>query len=169
LGSIGCALEASFRSEVVETGRDRIIFRSFTGDQTVSDISGEVEGQHSRYGKIGLLWINKILQKNGVSDNNLVPTKFQIEKGSEYTDEFLLTEIDRIHRLIPSKATRNVKTVEKTRPNLVSKYQSLKLFEVMNSLSDIGRDMVTQDFFYYAMAISNYQFKCPVYVRVVGK
>jgi hypothetical protein len=180
LGSIGVKLVAKFTSEVIKDGSETLYLRSFSGGQTTSDISGEVEGQHSRYGKIGLNWINSIFSECGVLKTRQVPTKNQISSNVElYTDEYLLSEINRINATIPNKSRTTTKRIS-GRPSLISKYQSLKFAELITQLSKEGiklepdenvyasiADKVTEDIFYYAMSIQNYDFECPMYVRIV--
>lgn len=180
LGSLGVKLIANFKSEVLRDGSDTIYLRSFSGPSTVSNISGEVEGQYSRYGKIGLEWINKILLRNGILPDDLIPTKNQILKDSSFTDEFLLDEIRRMNKLIPDKAEPTKKRIE-SRPSLISKYQALKFGVLLTQLQltdeEAGRlegeftmmaDKITEDIFYYALSIKNYNFDCPMYVRIVS-
>jgi hypothetical protein len=177
-GSKGITIEANYRSTVVPSGKDRIFFRSYSGDQTVSDISGEVDGHSSRFGKVGLNWVNKILSKYEL---DLVPDKIEILSNPEiYTKSFLKSEIERICESIPNKLRVRSKSIEETQSNLISKYQSLKLSEILMNNFDQGTsprllvttnrtvvDEVVQGLFYYGMAISNLQFECPMYVRIV--
>ena len=155
-----------------------IFFRSYSGDQTISDISGEVDGHESRFGKIGLNWLNKILKKYGVEEQ--IPDKKLIENDSQFTDRFLKSEIERMVESLPRLSRNTSKSFELTRSNLVSKYQSLKISEILlnllvqapsnRQLDPRNRnkvDDIVQDLFYYAMAIKNSQFTCPMYVRIV--
>lgn len=179
LGSLGVKLVARFTSEVIRDGFDTLYLRSFSGGQTISDISGEVEGQHSRYGKIGLNKINDMFSESGVLKTRQIPTKSQILSDSEkYTDEYLISEINRINSSIPDKSRTTTKRIS-GRPSLISKYQSLKFAEIITQLSEEVinleseegvyesiADKVTEDIFYYAMSIQNYDFVCPMYVRI---
>jgi hypothetical protein len=179
-GSLGVKLVANFKSEVLRDGQDTMYIRSFGGSNNYSNVSGEVEGQHSRYGKIGLEWINKILLKNGILVDDIIPTKDMILKNASYTEEFLKSEIQRMNKFIPDKQNPRQKNIEGM-PSLISKYQALKFGVLMVELSkvdeDEGRlsgettqmlDKITQEILYYAMSIKNYNFDCPMYVRIVS-
>jgi hypothetical protein len=157
-----------------------LYIRSFGGSNNYSNVSGEVEGKHSRYGKIGLEWINKILLKNGILVDDIIPTKDMILKNASYTEEFLKSEIQRMNKFIPDKQNPRQKNIEGM-PSLISKYQALKFGVLMVELSkvdeDEGRlsgettqmlDKITQEILYYAMSIKNYNFDCPMYVRIVS-
>jgi hypothetical protein len=182
LGSMGVRLIANFSSEVIKDGSDSMYLRSFAGGTTISNISGEVEGQYSRYGKIGLEWINMILSECGVLQDDQIPTKKQIISDASYTDDFLIAEISRMNSLIEHKSKSTQKRIS-GRGSLVSKYQALKFAVLMDNLrerqinledeEDEGEystmaDKVTEDIFYYAMSIKNYNFECPMYVRIVS-
>jgi hypothetical protein len=180
LGSMGVKLVANFKSEVLRDGKDTMYLRSFSGTNTVSNISGEVEGQYSRYGKIGLEWINKILLKNGIMEDDLIPTKNEILSDPSFSDEFLKSEITRMNKIISDKADPTKRRIQ-TRPSLISKYQALRFGVLMVELSksdeDLGElegestqmvDKITEDILYYAMSIKNYNFECPMYVRIVS-
>jgi hypothetical protein len=179
LGSLGVKLVARFTSEVIRDGFDTLYLRSFSGGQIISDVSGEVEGQHSRYGKIGLNKINDMFSESGVLKSRQVPTKSQILFDSgKYTDAYLISEINRINSSIEDKSRTTTKRIS-GRPSLISKYQSLKFAELMIELTKESislepgegvyasiADKVTEDIFYYAMSIQNYNFVCPMYVRI---
>jgi hypothetical protein len=179
LGSLGVKLVARFTSEVIRDGFDTLYLRSFSGGETISDVSGEVEGQHSRYGKIGLNKINDMFSESGVLKSRQVPTKSQILFDSgKYTDAYLISEINRINSSIEDKSRTTTKRIS-GRPSLISKYQSLKFAELMIELTKESislepgegvyasiADKVTEDIFYYAMSIQNYNFVCPMYVRI---
>ena len=53
-----------------------------------------------------------------------------------------------------------------TRSRLISKYQALKLAQLLYHHHDVA-DQIIQGIFYYAMAIKNDKFVCPKYVRII--
>lgn len=189
-GSKGIILIASLESKLLGKSIDKIFFRSFSGTQTISDISGEVDGLDNRNGKVGLIKVNEILGDCGVLEKNQIPTKEIIQSDPEkYTNDFLKSEIIRMNgmvadkvRALKLKGSAEDKTFEPTRANLISKYQALKLWEMMNVFSrakfisdDENNpvtkrlvDEITQRLFYYAMAIENSQFRSPMYVRIIS-
>jgi hypothetical protein len=177
-GSKSITLEARFTSTIIQSSKDRIVFRSFSGDQSSSDISGEILGSESRFGKIGLLWVNKILQTHNVKET--IPTKVELLDMDRFSNDFLKSEIERMNGLISNKTRSTSKIMDLSRSNLISKYQGLKLSEILSNklldetssrkTSDGTRtkvDDIVQDIFYYAMAIKNEKFTCPMYVRIV--
>ena len=179
LGSMGVKLIANVESEL---GKDlqTMYLRSFSGSNKVSSITGEVDGSHSRYGKIGLTWINQILAECGITEDERIPTGRQIQKDKSLTNEVLIGEISKMNDLIPNKVSPTNKSIT-GRGSLVSKYQALKFGLLMQRLSDDRVmyfdentrqktpivDKITQDMFDYAMAIRNYSFVCPMYVRII--
>lgn len=188
LGSTGLRLVVNYESPL-RKGKNSMYLRSFSGIQSISNISGEIEGLYSRYGKIGLTVINQILMECGVITDDLIPTASQIQMNRSYTDEFLKAEITRLNELIPSKSRLTQKRITE-RASLISKYQSLRFAEILLSFSNddyffedededeietqVGPkqrvvDKIVEDMFYYALAIKNYQFECPMYVRIISE
>jgi len=189
-GSKGIILIANLESKLLGKSTDKIFFRSFSGTQTISDISGEVDGLDNRNGKVGLTKVNEILGDCGVLEKNHIPTKELIQSDPEkYTNDFLKSEIIRMNgkvvdkvRALKLKNSGEDKTFEPTMPNLISKYQALKLWELMMSFSKTKFisddqnnpstkrlvDEITQRLFYYAMAIENSQYRSPMYVRIIS-
>jgi len=167
LGSLGIKIlanrEVNVESPLFTDGIEVMDVRSFTGPDNSSDVSGEVMGDSARHGKVGLLRINKIIKKvNPKLD--LVPTK---EELNMFTDRRLTTEINRMNVKI-SKLGKAVGTKGSItgRARLISKYQSLKLAELLyDNLNDA--DTIIESALYYAMAIKNDQFTCPKYVRII--
>jgi len=184
-GSMGVKLVVRFESEIIKSGKATMYLRSFQGADKISNISGEVEGSFSRYGKIGLEWINYILSDRGVLNDDLIPTKIKILKYSEkYTDEFIRAEIIRMNALFKETSISTKKIIDDV-GSTVSKYQALRFGELIQQLSEAEfideseddeietarvtiADKVVEDMFYYALAIKNFQFDCPMYVRIIS-
>ncbi len=181
--SLGVRLEAKVSGEFAIKQKETLYLRSFGGKNKNSSISGEIDGAHSKFGKIGLGWINLILNESGVSGDELIPNVTQINKDVSLTDDVLKGEIRTMNDMIPRPD--KVRVTQKSisgRAALISKYQALRFAVLMHRLSESGAiftddetgekmlvvDKVTQDIFYYALAIKNYVFECPMYVRIVS-
>lgn len=167
LGSLGIKIlanrEVNIESSAFTDGIEVMDVRSFAGPDNPSDVSGEVMGDSARHGKVGLLRINKIIEKIN-PDIKLVPTKEQLDR---VTDRRLTTEINRMNVKISGlgKAVGTKGSIT-GRARLISKYQSLKLAELLYDNVD-DSDAIIESIFYYAMSIKNDQFVCPKYVRII--
>jgi hypothetical protein len=137
--------------------------RSFSGPDNPSDVSGEVMGDSARHGKVGLLRINKIIGQIN-SNIDLIPTRKEL---NYFTDTELTNEITKLNVKI-TQLGKAIGTKDSVvgRARLVSKYQSLKLSELLYSNPD-DADEIIESIFYYAMSIKNDQFICPKYVRII--
>lgn len=184
LGSMGIKLEAKVSGKYNLSPKETMYLRSYSGSNKVSSISGEIDGSHSKFGKIGLGWINLILSESGIQSDELIPTARQIQKDASFTNDVLIGEIKEMNKIIPlpDKIRASTKKIS-GRGSLVSKYQALKFATLMYRLSEskaeyvddenqetiLMVDKITQDLFYYALAIKNYFFECPKYVRIISK
>jgi hypothetical protein len=185
LGSMGVKLEAKVSGKYSISEKETMYLRSYSGSNKVSSISGEVDGTHSKYGKIGLGWINLILSESGIQEDELIPSGRQIQKDASLTDDVLKGEINEMSRMIPlpDKIRVSGKTIT-GRGSLVSKYQALRFATLMHRLEESGDmyidddpeipqirkvDKITQDMFYYALSIKNYLFESPMYVRIISQ
>jgi hypothetical protein len=79
LGSMGVKLEAKVVGKYGLSNKETMYLRSYSGSNKVSSISGEIDGSHSKFGKIGLGWINLILSEAGILDDELIPTGRQLK------------------------------------------------------------------------------------------
>jgi hypothetical protein len=167
LGSLGVKIlanrEVNLESPHFINGIEVMDVRSFSGPDNPSDVSGEVMGDSARHGKVGLLRINKIIGRIN-SNIDLVPTRQEL---NAFTDTELTNEITRLNMNITERG-KAVGTKESIsgRARLVSKYQSLKLAELLYDNPD-DADEIIETIFYYAMSIKNDQFICPKYVRII--
>jgi hypothetical protein len=163
LGSLGIKIIANRISSIeTENGSEIMDVRSFSGPDNASDISGEVIGESARHGKVGLQRINLIIRS--INPELVIPTKNELDTK---TDRSLKTDINRMNREI-SELGQAVGTRGEisSRARLISKYQSLKLAQLLYHHHDVA-DQIIQGIFYYAMAIKNDQFTCPKYVRII--
>jgi hypothetical protein len=176
--SIGLRILANRESKYMEDGIDTIDLRSFSGPTTPSDISGEVLGNSARHGKVGLWWINRVIDNiNSEYDFGEPIPNITLKEDITESDEELRLEITRLKDLIVSYGateTRNGADRVSTRPQLLSKYQALKVAEILYKYSETrtsgGKsvsDILIEDMFYYAMSIKNDVFECPKYIRMI--
>jgi hypothetical protein len=155
------------REEQYETTEDNptetMNFRSFSGPDKLSDISGEIIGSSARHGKIGLTIINKILDKNSIPT---IPTRLELFfEDREVVKQRLINEINEMNQHLgdtPEDTFEDTGSISR----VLSKWQSLKLLETLESNPQM-KDSIIQEMFYFAMAISNDVFECPSYVRII--
>lgn len=156
-----------------------IDIRSFSGPNTISDISGEVLGRTARHGKVGLVRINRIIESINTKFNHnikLVPVKNDINQDETY----LKREIDDIYNFLVENGAEVSNRISQNRintiPSLISKYQSLVLCHRLYEWSIVRlhddakisvSDKLVEDMFHYAMAIRNDEFICPKYIRML--
>lgn len=168
LGSLGVKIIVNQISSIESQNQEEVMdVRTFSGQDTISDVSGEVIGHSARHGKVGLTRINKIISRiskeKGV-DIQLIETKDQLVSKS---NDVLIQEIevlnDKIKSLGHSVGTKN--SINE-RPRLISKYQALKFADILYTHRDLS-DEIVELVFYYAMSIKNDVFECPKYVRII--
>jgi hypothetical protein len=191
LGASGVRLIAKVEGELVVKESESMYIRSFAGPNKISNISGEVEGVSSQYGKIGLGWINLILGESGVPSDEHIPSATSINQDESKNDDVLKSEIRTMSGMFPDKSkVRNMtdpftgvkgpKTIS-GRGSLISKYQALKLAMILERYKGVRfedednpksnklvSDKIVEDMFLYALAIKNYTFECPMYVRIIS-
>lgn len=149
-------------------GTDKLSIKS--SQSSVSNITAEILGSTSRHGKCSLSQINNILADNGLKT---VPVAKDVTNS--YTKEELISEIKKIDSKIKSEESTQTSLSSLSKendnfPNLVSKYQSLILAQILLESKVQGNDDcddVINSIMYYALAISNKYFECPKYARVV--
>ena len=172
--SIGIKILADRESDYVGAGVEIMDVRTYSGSEQSSDVSGEVLGESARHGKVGLSRINSIISNISKSMDisvDLVPTRNQIDGSKGYvrmSDEQIKQSILDSYQYLDGKASKTGRSVDKvdTRSRLISKYQSLKLAEILYKNKAFS-DKIIQSIFYYAMAIENISFVCPKYVRII--
>ena len=167
LGSLGIKIishrHIPIDNSIFKYGPEAMDVRSFSGPDTLSDVSGEVLGESARHGKVGLLRINRFIEKIDPSLTK-IPTRAELELVSDAT---LKREINKLNKKIKTLG-QGVGTSGNIdgRPRLVSKYQALKVAEFFYEHPDIADELI-QDIFYYAMSIKTDEFVCPKYVRII--
>ena len=148
-------------------GYEIMDLRIFSGSyNNPTDISGEIVGKNARHGKIGLTKINDMIRKN-CGHEFLIPVKAQLDLLG---DDEIESEINTMNESLIEYGASYGKTgplKAVTRARLVSKYQSLKIGELLYILDKDILDKLIKDIYYYALCIENDQFESPKYVRII--
>lgn len=158
--------ESDYISQNVGGGQstDEILdVRSFRGN-SLSDINCEIWGVKARGGKIGLTRINHILKSLGLET---IPTKAELLSDWDKDEllDVLVGQLPELSRYGNKIATRVAPST--TLPRVLSKWQALKLTEILYTLDEYDANNLIQKIFLYAMSVSNDQFECPSYVRII--
>jgi hypothetical protein len=168
--SLGVNILMNQKSDLESENRDiMMVVRTFGGKEKIQDVQGEVLGKTSRHGKISLTEINSIFSKVSQEykiEIPLIPNHKYFESLSE--DE-LNTQVEILNDAIgklgdKSKEIKTDKLGTKTR--LISKLQALLIAKNLYYFVQAS-DRICQLMMYYALAIENSQFVCPMYVRVL--
>lgn len=168
LGSIGIRIIANQISEIESENKTEYMdLRSFSGPDSISDVSGEVIGESARHGKVGLSRINSSIQKISELKSKSLPIVLTKNDLEYWTDDKLKREIIRLNRLI-SKLGESIGNKQSVylRSRMISKYQSLCFAEILYTYPEYANEII-QTIFYYAMSISNDKFTSPKYIRIV--
>lgn len=168
LGSIGVRVMAKQISEIESENKTEYMdIRSFSGPDSISDVSGEVVGESARHGKVGLTRINHVIEKIAQINEKSLPLILTKNDLEDWSDEKLKREIIRLNRII-GKLGQSVGNKQSfyNRSRMISKYQSLCFAEILYNYPMYANDII-QSIFYYAMSISNDKFTSPKYIRIV--
>ena len=176
--NIGIRVTAKRSSDYLDSGLEKIGFRSF-GGSTICDISGEVEGESARHGKVGLLKVNHfigLINKEFTFDDGEIP-EIPIKNSITMNDTILRREIERLNEKVKihgAEVSRTRTRIFSSRSGLVSKYQSLMIADFLYEYSlqpltdkQSVSDMLLENILHYAMSIKNDEFDCPKYVRIL--
>lgn len=180
--TINTSINAQRFSSVFGDGIEKLELRSFSGADTIQDISAEVIGKDARQGRIGLKAINSILLKYGVEEipfyNDLLFNK-GVDKLIDEVSELNYSILKKMN--VETKKEINYNTTISI-PRIVSKYQGLLLAKKLLDNSEktfdftiiedkrypiTKGDKILQEIFYYALSIENSKFESPKYVRVI--
>lgn len=167
LTSLGIKIVSKRKSVYMGYDDEIMDLRIFSGSyHNPTDISGEIVGENARHGKIGLNKINDMIRKN-CGHEYLIPVKAQLDLLS---DEEIENEIFNMNDSLMDKGATYGKTgpsKEVTRARLISKYQSLKVGELLYTLEKPILMELIKNIYYYALCIENDQFESPKYVRII--
>ena len=137
---------------------EKIQFRSFGGETSLTGWQGEIKGASANQGKISLGPINFILRRYGLDE---IPSSAE---SASLATKNTMEHCMNISQLMASNGIISAQQIENT-ANLIqkksnkyrySKYLVMKLFQVINSISGEIRDNVVQDFYLYASSQATY-------------
>ena len=137
---------------------EKIQFRSFGGETSLTGWQGEIKGASANQGKISLGPINFILRRYGLTE---IPSSAE---SASLATKNTIEHCMNISQLMVSNGIISAQQIENT-ANLIqkksnkyrySKYLVMKLFQVINSISGEIRDNVVQDFYLYASSQATY-------------
>ena len=137
---------------------EKIQFRSFGGETSLTGWQGEIKGASANQGKISLGPINFILRRYGLSqippstESQSLATKNTIEHCMNISQLMALNGIIKSQQI--EDTANNIQ--KKSNKYRYSKYLVMKLFQIINSISGEMRDSVVQDFYLYASSQATY-------------
>lgn len=164
LRSLGIKLIAKRVSDMLGSGEEKMDIRSFSGPNSLSDISAEIIGESARHGKIGLSRINHILMNKGLET---IPTKKDLLEIWTFSEIKERLEKELITLNVYGEKVSSRAEVSDSLSRILSKWQSMKLAETLYNVEENVANVIVQEMFYYAMSISNDEFECPSYVRII--
>jgi hypothetical protein len=137
---------------------EKIQFRSFGGETSLTGWQGEIKGASANQGKISLGPINFILRRYGLSE---IPSS--TESASLATKNTIehcmnISQLMAQNGIIKPQQIEDIADViqQKSNKYRYSKYLVMKLFQIINSISGETRDNVVQDFYLYASSQATY-------------
>jgi len=137
---------------------DKIQFRSFGGETSLTGWQGEIKGSTANQGKISLGPINFILKRYGVSQlpSSTESASLAIQNKPEHCKE--ISQLMASNQIITSSQINQVaeEIQRKSNKYRYSKYLVLKLFQIMNSIPSDVKDQIVQDFYLYASSQATY-------------
>ena len=137
---------------------EKIQFRSFGGESSLTGWQGEIKGASANQGKISLGPINFILKRNGLPQ---LPTSLQSANlASKNSIEHCnnIAEMMSNNGIIPKQQiAETAKSIQlKSNKYRYSKYLVMKLFQIFSSAPANLKDEVVQDFYLYASSQAKY-------------
>jgi hypothetical protein len=168
--SLGVNILMNQKSDLESENRDiMMVVRTFGGKEKIQDVQGEVLGKTSRHGKISLIEINSIFSKVSQEYKIEIPPIPNHKYFESLSEDELNTQVEILNDAIgklgdKSKEIKTDKLGTKTR--LISKLQALLIAKNLYYFVQAS-DRMCQLMMYYALAIENSQFVCPMYVRVL--
>lgn len=137
---------------------EKIQFRSFGGETSLTGWQGEIKGASANQGKISLGPINFILRRYGLSQ--IPPSTESASLAIKNTIEHCMniSQLMALDGLIKSQQIEDIANLIQKKSNKYrySKYLVMKLFQIINSISGEMRDSVVQDFYLYASSQATY-------------
>lgn len=152
---------------------ESLVSRIFTGDKE-SNINLEIRGDTSMYGKISFNYINYVLSLVNIN------TIDDYRDMKHITNDEIVDKINKIYdSMIDNLNYTTIKTdtydINGKRSKLISKYQSLKLVEILENNKNITHDtllgtsvsdFIIKEIFYYGYSMGNDLFGNTKYFRI---
>lgn len=137
---------------------EKIQFRSFGGETSLTGWQGEIKGTSANQGKISLGPINFILKRHGLTQ---IPTSSQSASLATANKIDHCIEIAKMMAnlgiISSSQIDETANTIQgKSNKYRYSKYLVMKLFQIISSTSSSIKDDVVQDFYLYASSQAAY-------------
>jgi hypothetical protein len=136
----------------------KIQFRSFGGETSLTGWQGEIKGSSANQGKISLGPINFILRRYSLPE---IPSS--LESSSLATKNTIehcmnISQLMSLNGIIKPQQIADTASFIQSKSNKYrySKYLVMKLFEIINKLPIEIKNNVVQDFYLYASSQANY-------------
>jgi hypothetical protein len=137
---------------------EKIQFRSFGGESSLTGWQGEIKGASANQGKISLGPINFILKRNGLPQ---LPTSLQ---SANLASKNSIEHCNNIAEMMSSNGIISKQQIEETAKSIqlksnkyrYSKYLVMKLFQIFSSAPANLKNEVVQDFYLYASSQAKY-------------
>lgn len=171
LDSMSVYIKAKSQSMFDPNRKEYLTSRIFTGKK-ISNINLEIKGSTSMYGKITLNYINYVLSQvniNPIEDCN------DIKLSNVELSNIICNLTKNIPNMDYTNSCVTIYDIENKRSKLISKYQSLKLVEILeknkNKIKDtlLGTsvsDYIIKEIFYYGYSMGNDLFDNTKYFRI---
>lgn len=141
-----------------QASSEKIQFRSFGGDASLSGWQGEIKGASANQGKISLGPINFILKLHGLEPIPLSSTSASLATANSIEHCKKIAELMVQNKIINSSELNNtVEYIQKqSNKYRYSKYLVMELFSRINSADGITKNNIVQDFYLYASSQASY-------------
>ena len=168
--SLGVNILLTQKSDLKSENRDMMLaIRTFAGTDKLGNVQGEVIGSTSRHGKISLTEINSIFSKVSQEFDIKIPKVPDYKYFKDIPEDELQEKVESLNNLIGAlgdKSKEMKKEKSSTNVRLISKLQALLIAKNLYDFRQVS-DRICQLMMYYALAIENSLFVCPMYVRVI--
>lgn len=137
---------------------EKIQFRSFGGEASLTGWQGEIKGASANQGKISLGPINFILNRHGLEK---LPTSLESASLARSNSDAHALDIAKMmanYGLVKSNQVEDIASVVKTNSDKYrySKYLVMKLLTTISTAPSQVKDQVVQDFYLYASSQATY-------------
>lgn len=141
-----------------QASSEKIQFRSFGGDASLSGWQGEIKGASANQGKISLGPINFILKLHGLESIPLSSTSASLATANSIEHCKKIAELMVQNKIINSSELNNtVEYIQKQSSKYrYSKYLVMELFSRINSADGMTKNNIVQDFYLYASSQASY-------------